>query len=132
MLGTGNEKVSFTSMRDVGRLLVSALKTPPGSVEERILRVNSFTTSPLEVVGEFEKQTGGKWDVSYTSLEDVRRAEKEAWEQERPSATLFTLRRIWAEGGTLYDERDNGRIGVPDGELDTLESQVRKVIASVG
>lgn len=128
LLGTGEEKVSFTTMKDVGRLLVAALKTPTNS-HERILKVNSFTITPKEALREFESQTGAKWDVSYVPLDDLKKAETEAWETGSPIATLFTLRRIWTEGGTLYDESDNGKIGFGGGDAETMEEQVRKAIA---
>jgi len=125
LVGSGEEKISFTTEKDVGRLLVAALKTPAAE-HERILRVNSFTVTVKHVLAEFEKQTGAKWEVSYTPVEDLKNAEKEAWEKESPFATLYTLRRIWIEGGTLYEQSDNGKIGFEDAE--TVEEQVRKVI----
>jgi hypothetical protein len=64
--------------------------------------------------------------VEYTSLEALKKGEEEARERGDPLATVWTLRRIWTEGGTLYKERDNGRIGEP--ETETLEEQVRKSI----
>jgi hypothetical protein len=44
-----------------------------------------------------------------------------------PPKTVFTLRRIWTEGGTLYDDRSNGSIGF-EGQEEGLEEQVRKMI----
>jgi hypothetical protein len=131
LLGTGEEKVSFTTMKDVGRLLVAALHTPftptPSSnPNERILKVNSFTTTPSSIVAEFESQMNSKWTVNYTPLEELKKSEKEAWEDKSPVATLFTLKRIWTEGGTLYDERDNGKIGEP--ETETLKEQVARIL----
>ncbi len=127
LLGSGEEKVGFTTMRDVGRLLVAALKTPVES-GERVLKVNSFTATGKETLAEFEKQTGAQWEVSYTSLEELKKLEQQAWEEDWPSKTPITLRRIWTEGGTLYESRDNGKIGFDDG-LDTLEDQVKSTIA---
>lgn len=132
LLGTGEEKVSFTTMRDVGVLLVSSLKTPFSATadshpNERILKVNSFTTTPNEILAQFEKQTGAKWEVDYTPLDTLREKEKEAWEKKSPVATVFTLRRIWTAGGTLYKQRDNGKVGEP--ETETLEAQVAKAIS---
>jgi hypothetical protein len=132
LLGTGEEKVSFTTMRDVGVLLVSSLQTPfsptaNSNPNERVLKVNSFTTTPAEILAQFEKQTGAKWEVNYTPLDTLRQKEKEAWEKKSPVATVFTLRRIWTEGGTLYEQRDNGKIGEP--EMETLESQVKKAVS---
>ncbi|KAF2011625.1 NAD(P)-binding protein [Aaosphaeria arxii CBS 175.79] len=125
LLGTGEEKVSLTTMEDVGRLLVAALLTPTSN-SERILKVNSFTTTPKEILAEYEKQTGAEWEVSYTSLDKLKELEEQAWERKVPFATVFTLRRIWTEGGTLYDERDNEKIGNP--RVESLEDQVRSAV----
>lgn len=92
-----------------------------------ILIVNSFTTTPAEILAEFEKQTNSKWDVSYTPLEKLKEIEKQAWDDGLPYATLATLRRIWTEGGTLYEKRDNGVVGDP--EMETMADQVGQVIA---
>lgn len=127
LLGTGNEKMSFTTMKDVGRLLVAALITPTSS-PERILKVNSFTTTGRAALAEFEKQTGAKWDVSYTPLDELRKLEKATWDT--GNGTVFTLRRIWTEGGTLYEERSNREVGF-EGE-ESLEEQVGKLIAKHG
>jgi hypothetical protein len=113
----------------VGKLTVKALLHPESS-KKRALKVNSFTTTPLEIVSEFEKQTGEKWAVSYTGLDKLRKLESEAWENKNPFAPIFTLRRIWAEGGTLYEKRDNGVI---DGEeTESLEDAVRDAILQQG
>jgi nucleoside-diphosphate-sugar epimerase len=126
LLGDGNGKVAFTTMQDVGRLVVACLQHPAES-QDKILIVNSFTATPNEIIAEFEKQTGQKWDVSYTSLEELKKIEQEAWESGAPYATPTTLRRIWTEGGTLYDKpRDNGIIGDP--KTETLADQVRQII----
>jgi nucleoside-diphosphate-sugar epimerase len=125
LLGTGEEKVSFTTEKDVGRLLVAALKTRTND-KERILKVNSFTVTSKQVLGEFEKQTGTRWKVSYIPLEELNKLEQEAWENDSPSKTKYTLRRIWTEGGTLYKESDNSKIVSVD--VETLEEQVRKAI----
>lgn len=129
LLGSGDEKVSFTTMKDVGTLLVAALHTPP-SDNPRILKVNSFTTTPNAILAEYERQTNAKWDVAHTGLDRLKDLEEQFWKSEKPFATVFTLRRIWTEGGTLYDARDNGKIGEP--KLETLEEQIRKAIERAG
>lgn len=126
LLGDGKGPVSFTSMPDVGTLLVAALLHPEAA-KNKALRVNSFTATPDEILAEFEKQTGGqKWDVSYTSMEDLKKSEEKAWADGSPIATVYTLRRIWAEGGTLYEKRDNALIGEP--KVATLEDQVKLAV----
>jgi hypothetical protein len=85
--------------------------------------------SSKEILNEFEKQTGGdKWQVSYTSLDELRAREQEAWARNDAVATGITLRRIWAEGGTLYDTTDNEAIGVH--KTDGLSETVANVVAS--
>ena len=88
--------------------------------------MNSFTTTPDEILAEFEKQTSSKWDVSYIPLDKLKEVEKLAWEDGLPYATAYTLKRIWTEGGTLYEKRDNESIGDPDTE--SMADQVRQII----
>lgn len=114
-------------MHSVGRFVVKALLHPEAS-RNRALKVNSFTTTPAEIVAEFEKQTGDKWSVSYTTPEKVRELEKEAYANKNPAATVFTLKRIWGEGGTLYEKRDNYLIDAEDTE--TLEDAIKTTIAA--
>ncbi|KAK4898263.1 hypothetical protein LTR27_004270 [Elasticomyces elasticus] len=127
LLGTGDEPVSYTTMPDLGNLVVAALLHPE-EARNKALKVNSFTASGKEVLAEFEKQTGEKWNVKYTPMNELKRLEKEAWEKENPMATVYTLRRIWTEGGTLYKERDNKLIDAEDTE--TLATVVARVIST--
>ncbi|KAK5713310.1 hypothetical protein LTR17_017680 [Elasticomyces elasticus] len=127
LLGTGDEPVSYTTMPDLGNLVVAALFHPE-EARNKALKVNSFTASGKEVLAEFEKQTGEKWNVKFTPVNELKRLEKEAWEKENPMATVYTLRRIWTEGGTLYKERDNKLIDAEDTE--TLATVVARVIST--
>ncbi|RMD40609.1 hypothetical protein DV735_g4514, partial [Chaetothyriales sp. CBS 134920] len=118
--------VSLTSMVDVGRLLVAALQRPDVSCN-RALKVNSFTATPDEIVAEFERQTGGStWEVEATPRDELVRLEKKAYEEKNPVAAVFTLRRIWADGQTLYKKRDNEELGVT--ETETLQGAVKQSI----
>ncbi|KAF2478845.1 isoflavone reductase [Neohortaea acidophila] len=127
LLGDGNGRISLTTMRDVGKLVVAALQHPE-EARNRALRVNSFTATPKEILAEFERQTGGQpWSVAFTSLAQLEELEREAWAKSDPKAGGLTLRRIWTSGRTLYDARDNGLIGMEDG-VETLESAVRQAI----
>ncbi|KAK7905360.1 hypothetical protein LTR67_000081 [Exophiala xenobiotica] len=127
LVGDENTKISFTTMRDVGKLVVHAALHPEAS-RNKALRVNSFTATNKEILEAFKKKTGGQpWKVSYTSIEDVKKMEQEALEAGNPFATLFTLRRIWAEGGTLYEKRDNYLIDAED-DMDSLEDAVSEAV----
>jgi hypothetical protein len=112
----------------VGKLVVKALLHPKAA-NNRALRVNSFTTTPLEIVAEFEKQTGGQnWEVKFVSFEEIRAGEKKAYTEGNPWAVGFTLRRIWGEGRTLYEKRDNWLIDAEEG-LDTLSDAVAVAVS---
>ncbi|KAF2418452.1 isoflavone reductase family protein [Tothia fuscella] len=127
LCGTGDDKVALMTMPDVGDALVSAILHPEAS-KNRALIVNSFTTTPHEILAEYEKQTGSKWDVSYTLLDELVHLEEQAWNAEEPRATGFTLRRVWTEGGTLYDRpRDNEAIGftTPDSLADAVATAIK-------
>jgi len=127
LIGDGHLKVSYTTMKDVGKLVVLALTHPEAS-RNKALRVNSFTATGLEILKEFEKQTGGEpWKVSYTPLDTLRKLEQEALDAGNPHAVMFTLRRIWAEGGTLYEKRDNHLIEGED-VVETLAEAVTEAI----
>lgn len=125
IVGDENGKIGFTAMADVGKLLVAALLRPEVS-KKRTLKVNSFYATPKEILIEFEKQSGKKWDVSYTSLERLSELENELWEAGSPLGTMATLKRIWAEGSTIYEKTDNDVLGNPP--METLEDQVRQAI----
>ena len=115
------------SFDSVGKLVVQALRHPEAS-RNKALRVNSFTTTDSEILKEFEKHTGGNpWKVSYTSVDRLKQLEQEAWDAEKPYATLFTLRRIWAEGGTLYEQRDNHLIEAED-VMESLADAVAEAV----
>lgn len=140
LLGDGNGKISLTTMRDVGKFVVAALLQQQqhggndngdgnGVTKNRALRVNSFTTTPHELLSEFERQTGGgeKWQVEYTSVEELERLEREN--------PVVTLRRIWTSGKTLYAKRDNDELlngAKEEGDgffcLDSVESAVAQAI----
>ena len=129
LLGDGNGKISLTTMRDVGKLVVAALKHPGEATKNKALKVNSFTATPKEIVAEFEKQTGGQsWDVSYTSLDQVKEWEQQAWAKQDPLAGVFTLKRIWTEGQTLYLDRVKDGIDMEGDKVESLESGVRQAI----
>jgi hypothetical protein len=109
----------------VGKLLVAALRHPK-EAKNKALIVNSFTTTPYDILAEYEKQLGAKFDVELTSLDELKRIEQEAWDRDGLGATGIILRRIWTEGGTLYDFRDNEKLGFTTPE--TLQEVVARAI----
>ena len=127
LLGDGKGKISLTTNDDTGKLVVAALLHPEAS-KNRALRVNSYTTTPEEILAEYERQTQSSWTKSYVSLDRLREREEMTWAAGRPSATAYTLRRIWTEGGTQYEKRDNDLIGAET--MQTLADTVTNAIKS--
>ncbi|KAI1778502.1 NAD(P)-binding protein [Hypoxylon cercidicola] len=131
VVGNGDGKIGFTSMPDVGKLVVAALRHPEVSLG-KVFKVQSFVTTPNAIVEEFEKQTGTKWTVDHTTNHKLREAENENWEKNSSVATLYTLRRIWAEGGTLYDKTDNEVLGLKPEDMEPLGPVVERHVSGKG
>lgn len=111
LAGDGHGHVGMTTVADVGRALVAMLRHPD-ACDGRAVRIHSFEATPAQMLAEYERQTGTTWTVTHTSLDELRAIEVAAWASDHPVASIFTLRRIWAEGGTLYGATDNEAIGL--------------------
>ncbi|KAK4646807.1 hypothetical protein QC761_213900 [Podospora bellae-mahoneyi] len=122
----GEGKIGFCTMWDVGKFVVGTLRHAEESFG-KALKVQSFIVSPNEVLAEYEKQTGAKWEVTKTPLDDLKSLEIDLWAKGNPRATSATLRRIWAEGGTLYEKNDNDVLNVEG--LDSLADAVKHALA---
>ncbi|KAI0537299.1 hypothetical protein GGR58DRAFT_502406 [Xylaria digitata] len=127
VINSGNDAVGFTSMPDVGKLLVAALRHPNEAMGQ-VLKVQSFVATPVEIVREFEKQTGAEWRTDSTPMQTLLELEKKLWDENKPLATAATLRRIWAEGRTLYEKTDNEKLGLGPDDLETLGEVVGRAI----
>jgi hypothetical protein len=109
---------------------VAALRHPQAAFN-KALKVQSFVVTSKDILAEFEKQTGGKqWSVENYTLQQLRDAEQKAWSEGKPYAVVFTLRRIWAEGATLYEKTDNESIGLKESDLESLEDSVRRALTT--
>ncbi|KAK8205098.1 hypothetical protein IWZ01DRAFT_544736 [Phyllosticta capitalensis] len=137
-----DDRIALTGMRDVGRFLVASLRLP-GATHNRALRVHSFVTSPRGILREYQRQlnitnannkhTTNKnntpWTVRHVDLAELQARERRAYERGDPEKGLFSVRRIWTSGGTLYEGeggRDNEVLG--DVQRETLEGVVREEV----
>ncbi|KAI9744065.1 MAG: hypothetical protein M1818_002217 [Claussenomyces sp. TS43310] len=123
----GRGKIALTTVSDVAKFVLKVLQHPE-RCSRRALKLKSFTTTPQKIVEEFERQTDTTWDISYTSLPQLRNLDAQALDSGNPVSAIYTLRRIWAEGGTLYNAWDNAELGMEGDETDTLEDAVRLAI----
>ncbi|KAH7317170.1 hypothetical protein B0I35DRAFT_410256 [Stachybotrys elegans] len=130
LIDNGEGKIGFTTMPDVGKAVVAALRHPEASFDKAI-KVQSFVVSSKDILAEFEKQTGGEpWSVSHFTLQELKDREQEAWSTGQPNAVSYTLRRIWLEGGTLYDKTDNESIGLAASDLESLADSVHRALTT--
>ncbi|KAK7943845.1 uncharacterized protein PG986_012958 [Apiospora aurea] len=127
LIGDGNDKVGLTTMPDVGKLVVAALAKPEASMN-KALKVQSFVATPRDILAEFESQTGAKFDIKYTAMDTLKEEEKTAWAKSDPAAATFTLRRIWAQGKTLYEKTDNESLGLALQDMEPLSAVVQRAI----
>ncbi|KAK7515466.1 NmrA-like family-domain-containing protein [Phyllosticta citriasiana] len=130
----GSDPMALTTMPDTALFVVSALRRAHVS-HNAALRCHSFVTTPAAILAEFERQTSGRgtWGVRYLGLGELREREREAYERGDAEKGLFSVRRIWTMGGSVYDGWREGR-GWDEGvlmneggewERGTLEGVVR-------
>jgi hypothetical protein len=107
--------------------VVAALRHPD-EAKGKVLKVQSFVTTPLEIVREFERQTKEAWTMEHTSNQELHELEKQLWDKNSPLATAATLRRIWAEGRTLYEKTDNETLSLVPEDMETLAAVVGRAV----
>ncbi|KAF2859225.1 NAD(P)-binding protein [Piedraia hortae CBS 480.64] len=125
LLGDVSQAISLTTIHDCAAFVVATLLRPD-QTRNRFLRVNSFTATPKAILEEFEKQTGGSWNVSYTSLDTLKNKEKAALHRGDYQSELLTMKRIMAEKGLQHSLNDNAVIAID--EKDSLEVAVQRAI----
>ncbi|KZT61964.1 NAD(P)-binding protein [Calocera cornea HHB12733] len=99
------KKISGTTYSDTARYVLSAVQAPPETTKNATLRVQSFTATPAELQKGFENVLGKPLKTIYTPLDTVRKVEKEKQEAKEPAAVVYTLNRIWYEGGSDFSRK---------------------------
>lgn len=97
-------RISGTTYADTGRFVLSSVLTPDASANAT-LRVSSFDAKPAELKGALEKLEGKSFDTTYTPLDEFKQLEEKAWADNDPAATVYTLTRIWYEGGSDFTKK---------------------------
>lgn len=83
---------------------MSSLLTPEASANAT-LRVSSIDAKPSEIISALESIENKKIKTTYITPEEFRKAEEKAWSEEAPNATVYTLTRIWYEGGSDFTKK---------------------------
>lgn len=118
-------------MYSTAKAVVGALRHPDASFD-KALKIHSFVVTPNQVLVELEKQLGKQFTKEYVPISKLESIETAWWKEGNPLATIATLRRIWATGGTLYDKWDNESVGLDESNLDSLETAVKEFISHHG
>ncbi|KAK8155370.1 hypothetical protein BKA80DRAFT_147593 [Phyllosticta citrichinensis] len=142
--GQGTDPIALTTMPDTAHFVVCALRHP-AQTHNRALRCHSFTTTPSAILSAFEAQTSGRgtseqetsgrgtWAVKYLHLDELCERERAAYARGDAEKGLFSVRRIWTMGGSVYKGWKEGRGWDDSGEwvvrqgwtAGTLEGVVR-------
>ena len=119
--------ISGTTYSDTGRYVLSSLLTPDASANAT-LRVSSLDVRPADLEIALRKIEGKPIKTRYTSLDDFKKLEKEEWENQSAGATVYTLSRIWYEGGSDFTRKPRALYFEDGRELqdDSLASQLFK------
>jgi hypothetical protein len=84
--------------------VLSSLLTPEASANAT-LRVSSIDAKPSEIISALESIENKKIKTTYITPEEFRKAEEKAWAEGAANATVYTLTRIWYEGGTDFTKK---------------------------
>ena len=128
----GEAKFSTSTRERIGDA-VAAVLTHPQETENKIVYVNSFTTSQKQLLGVLEKATGSKWEVETVSSVDVVSAGKEMLSKGNMMGIGAIVKSIcFTEGwGADFEAEDvevmNEVLGL---EKENLEDVVRKIVES--
>lgn len=78
--------------------------TPEASANAT-LRVSSIDAKASEIISAIEAIEGKSIEASYIPAAEFRQEEEKAWAAGAPNATVYTLTRIWYEGGSDFTKK---------------------------
>ena len=67
--------------------------------------MSSIDAKPSEIVAAIETIENKPVKTTYVPAEEFRQQEEKAWAEEAPNATVYTLTRIWYEGGSDFTKK---------------------------
>lgn len=126
----GNVRYSITTLRQIARGLISALKHPE-ETKNRDVYIASFTTTNNEVLAALEKATGEKWKVENVDSEKtIAEGQQMRKDGDFTNSMAQNLCASWyTEGrGADFTKRDKGldndRLDLPLEDLDVVCKQI--------
>ncbi|KAH8598248.1 hypothetical protein B0O99DRAFT_684292 [Bisporella sp. PMI_857] len=117
----GSLPFSTTNLSQIGNAVVAVLKKP-AATSNQFIYIDSFTATQNEILEEFEKVTGKKWDVSVTTSEQVKKEGLELFGKGDFAGLLSLLKVIMLSEGYGSDftkdaTLSNSKLGLPDQSL---------------
>lgn len=93
ILGDGTAKSSNSTLSQVSKALVRILQKPE-ETKNRVLMIQSFCVSQLDVLRSLEKATGSKWDAKHEDIDEFvarHKAKADAGNKESIEDLVFAL-----------------------------------------
>lgn len=127
ILGDGTRKSSNSTMAQVVRAVVEVLLKPE-ETKNRVLLMQSFCVSQLDILRSLEKATGVKWETEYVGIDEFvakHKARVDAGDKASNEDLVFALGVI--EGN--WEEHEDFSMELLGLENEDLDEVVKKVVA---
>ncbi|KAM7217987.1 hypothetical protein V8F06_006670 [Rhypophila decipiens] len=127
ILGSGNERSSTATLGKVAEAVIRILRDRLEESRNRVLMVQSFCVSQLDVLASVERVTGQKWKVGYEDTERFiarHKALADGGDKESIEDLVFALGVVDGNWETKEDIA-MGLLGLEEEDLDT---EVRKAL----
>lgn len=127
ILGDGTRRSSNSTLAQVSRGVVSILRKPEETTN-RVLMLQSFCVSQLDILRSLERVTGEKWKADYEEIEtfvDRHRQKAEAGDKQAVEDLVFALGVI--EGN--WEEKEDFAMDLLGLENEDLDEVVRDTLA---
>jgi putative NADH-flavin reductase len=128
ILGDGTRKSSNSTLGQIGKAVVQILLKPE-ETENRVLLIQSFCISQLDVLRSLEKATGSKWTADYVDIDEFvakHKAQADAGNKDSIEDLVFALGVI--EGN--WEEHEDFAMELLGLQNEDLDEVVKKVVAS--
>lgn len=128
ILGDGTKKSSNSTLGQVGKAVVQILLKPE-ETKNRVLLVQSFCISQLDVLRSLEKATGSKWTAEYVDIDEFvkkHKAQADAGNKDSIEDLVFALGVI--EGN--WEEHEDFAMELLGLQNEDLDEVVKKVVAA--
>ncbi|KAI1160869.1 NmrA-like family protein [Nemania serpens] len=127
ILDHGRYKSSTATLARVGEAIIAVLAQDAEATKNRVLFLQSFCVSQLDVLAALEKATGAKWEVSFVETEAFiaeRKARADAGDKKAVEDLVFALGAI--DGN--WESREGFAMDLLGLENEDLDEVVRRVV----